>query len=53
MRQNPTLVSDPPRKPITRDKTKPLSSQKVGPESGQLGVTWLKCLVMQYEMKKC
>jgi hypothetical protein len=53
MKQNPTHVNDPPRKLVTRDKTKPLSFQKVGPESGQLGVTWFKCLVVRYEMKKC
>jgi len=53
MRQNPTHVNNPPRELVTTDKIKPLSSQKVRPESGKLGVTWFRGFIMRYEMKKC
>jgi len=36
MKQTPTLVGDLTKKPTTKDKIELLSSQKVGPESGQL-----------------
>ncbi len=37
MRQTPACVGDSPKKPSTKDKTKPLRSQRVGHESKQLG----------------
>jgi hypothetical protein len=46
-------VGDPPRKLLTKDKIEPLGFQKVGPKSGQLGVTGFECFVVQFEMKKC
>jgi hypothetical protein len=52
-RKTPTHVSDSPKKPITGDKTQPLSSQRVGHESGQPKVTWFKYFVMPFRMKKC
>jgi hypothetical protein len=39
-------VSDPPKKPTIRDKTKPLSFQKVGLKSKQHGVIRIKHLVV-------
>jgi len=52
-KQTPTRVSDPPKKLATRDKTKPLSFQKVGHENRQPRVTWLGHLVMPTRTKKC
>jgi hypothetical protein len=52
-KQTPTRLSDPPKKPITKDKTKPLGSQRVGPESEQLGVTWFRHLVIRFGTRKC
>jgi hypothetical protein len=46
-------VGNPPKKPIIRDKTELLGSQKVGPKSKQLGVKWLAYLVTPSEMGKC
>jgi hypothetical protein len=34
-------VSDLPKKPVIRDKTKALGFQRVEPKSGQPKVTWL------------
>jgi hypothetical protein len=52
-KQNPIDVSNPPKKPTTRDKIEPLGSQRVGPKNKQLGVTWLIHLVMLSRMGKC
>ncbi len=52
-KQTHTHVSDPPKKPTTRDKTKPLSFQKVRPKSKQLGVTWFGHLVVLSRTRKC
>jgi hypothetical protein len=52
-RKTPTCVSDLLRKLITGDKIQPLSSQRVGPESEQLGVIRLGYYVMPFKMKKC
>jgi len=41
------------KKPTTKDKTEPLSSQRVGLENGQLMVTWLKHFIMSSEIGKC
>jgi hypothetical protein len=41
------------KKPPTRDKIEPLGFQKVGPKNGQLGVTWLRYLVVPFGMGKC
>jgi hypothetical protein len=46
-------VGNPPNKLITKDKIEPLSFQKVRHENGQLGVTWLKHLVVPFGMGKC
>jgi len=52
-KQTPTRVGDLPKKPTTKDKTKPLSSQSVGLESKQLGVKWLEHLVVLSITRKC
>jgi hypothetical protein len=46
-------VNDPPKKPTTRGKIEPLSSQKVGHENRHLKVTWLKHFIMPSGMGKC
>jgi hypothetical protein len=46
-------VVDLLKKPPTRDKIEPLGFQKVGLKNGQLGVTWLKYLVMPFGIGKC
>lgn len=52
-KQNHVHVSDSPKKLVTRVKTKPLSSQKVGHESKHPGMTWLGHLVMPFGTRKC
>jgi len=52
-RKTPTCVSDSPKKPITVDKTQPLSSQRVGPKSEQPGVITLRYFIVPFRMKKC
>ncbi len=46
-------VSDPPKKPTTKDKTKPLNSQRVGHESRRPWVTWFEHFVMPFGIGKC
>jgi len=41
VRQIPTRATNSPKKPTTRENTKPLGSQKVGPKSRQPKVTIL------------
>jgi hypothetical protein len=53
VRQTPTHVHDPLKKPSTKGKTKPLGSQKVGLESKQPRVTRFEYLVMPSRTKKC
>ncbi len=53
MKQTPTCVGDPPKKPSTKDKIEPLSFQRVGPKNKQLGVTWFKDLVVPFQAGKC
>jgi hypothetical protein len=53
MKQTFIHVGDPPKKPTTKDKTKSLNSQRVGPENGQPRVSRLKYLVMPSKMGKC
>jgi hypothetical protein len=48
-----TCVSDSPKKFAIGDKIKPLSFQRVGPESGQPKVTWLGHLILPFETRKC
>jgi len=45
-------VCDLPKKPPIGHKTKPLSSQKVGPKNGQHGVPWHE-LVVPFGIGKC
>jgi hypothetical protein len=53
MKQILVHVVDLLKKPPTRDKIEPLGFQKVGPKNGQLGVTWLRYLVVPFGMGKC
>jgi hypothetical protein len=53
MKQTSTHVGHPPKKPTIGDKTKSLSSQKVGSESIQPKVTWLGHLIVPSEIGKC
>jgi hypothetical protein len=46
-------VKNPPKNTTIGCKTKPLSSQKVGHENGQFGVTWLEHLLVPSGMGKC
>jgi hypothetical protein len=46
-------VVDLLKKPPPRDKIEPLSFQKVGPKNEQLGVTWLRYLVVPFGTGKC
>jgi hypothetical protein len=46
-------VNDSPKKLTTRDKTKPLGSQRVGPKNKQLKVTWLGDFIVPSKMGKC
>jgi hypothetical protein len=52
-KQIPTCVSDPLKKPSIGGKIEPLGSQKVGHESGHLGVTWFRHLVVPFGTRKC
>jgi hypothetical protein len=52
-KQNFVHVSDMPKKLATRDKTKPLGFQSVGPKSEQPKVIWLKHLLVFSRMGKC
>jgi hypothetical protein len=49
VKQTLACVSDSPKKPSTRDKTKTLGFQRVGLESGQPRVTCLGHLVCHLE----
>jgi hypothetical protein len=53
VKQTLAHVGDLFKKPTTRDKTQPLGFQRVGPKSEQLGVTWLRHLVVPFGMGKC
>jgi hypothetical protein len=44
-------VSDPPKKPTTRDKTKPLNSQMVGFENGQSTIKGILSRTQNHENK--
>jgi hypothetical protein len=46
-------VSDMSNKLTTRDKTKPLGFQSVGPKSEQPKVIWLRYLLIFSRMGKC
>jgi hypothetical protein len=46
-------VNNPPKKLVTRDKTKPLSFQRGGPESEQPKVIWLGHLLILCRTGKC
>jgi hypothetical protein len=52
MKQTPACVGGLLKKLATKNKTKPLSFQKVGPKSGQLWVTWFKCFIMSSRTRK-
>jgi hypothetical protein len=52
VRQIFARVSNLPKKPTTRGKIEPLDFQRVGPKSGQLGVTGFECLVVPSRTKK-
>jgi hypothetical protein len=53
MKQILAHVGDLLKKPTTKDKIQPLVFQKVGPKNEQLGVTWLKHLVVPFGLGKC
>ncbi len=53
MKQTLICVGDPLKKLVTKDKTKPLGSQKVRPKNGQLEVKWFKHFVVPFGMGKC
>ncbi len=46
-------VSNPPKKPTTKGKIKPLGSQKVGHDNEHPRVIWLRHLVVPSRMGKC
>jgi hypothetical protein len=46
-------VNDLQKQPITKNKTKPLGSQRVGFKSGELEITWFKYFIMPSRMRKC
>jgi hypothetical protein len=52
-KQTLVRVSNPPKKLATRDKTKPLGFQRVGPESEQPRVIWLEHLLVLFRTGKC
>ncbi len=52
-KQTLVRVNNPPKKLATRDKTKPLGFQRVGPESEQPKVIWLGHLLILCKMGKC
>jgi hypothetical protein len=49
VKQISTCVDDSPKKPTIENKTQLLGSQRVGPESEQLGATGLGYLVVSFE----
>jgi len=53
IRQIHAHVSDLPNKPAIGDKTEQLGFQKVGPESGQFGVTRCMSFVVLFGTWKC
>jgi hypothetical protein len=53
MKQTLAHVGDLLKKPTTKDKIQPLVFQKMGPKSEQLGVTWLRHLVVPFGLGKC
>jgi hypothetical protein len=53
VKQTLVHVGDSLKKPTTRDKTKPVGFQRVGPKNEQLGVTWLGHLIVPSRMGKC
>jgi hypothetical protein len=53
LKQIVARVSYLSKKFATRNKTKPLGSQRVGFESKQIGVIWFKHLVLLSGMRKC
>jgi hypothetical protein len=52
-KQTLVRVNNPPKKLATRDKTKPLGFQRVGPESEQPRVLWLKHVLVLFRTGKC
>jgi hypothetical protein len=48
LKQTPIHVNDPPKKPTTRDKTKPLGFQRVGPDKKQHGVIRFRYFVVPF-----
>jgi hypothetical protein len=48
-----TYVGNLPKKLATKDKTKPLGFQGVGPKNGQLGVTRFEYFIVPSGMGKC
>ncbi len=53
MRQTLACVDDSLKKLVIGDKIKPLGVQRVGPKSGQLGVTMLVHFIVQFGTRKC
>jgi hypothetical protein len=53
VKQTPIHIDDLPKKFATTNKIESLKSQKVGPENGQLGITWLGHFVITSKTKKC
>ncbi len=53
VKQTLTRVVDLLKKPPISDKIEPLNFQKVAPKNGQLGVTWLRYLVVPFGIGKC
>jgi len=51
-KQTPIHVINLPKKPTTRERIEPLSSQRVGFENKQLGITWFWCLLVLFRMGK-
>lgn len=52
VKQTPIHIDDLPKKLTTTNKIESLKSQKVGPKSGQLGITWLGHFVITSKTKK-
>jgi hypothetical protein len=46
-------VNDLQKKPITKNKTKPLGSQRVGFKNGKLDITWFEYFIMPFGMRNC
>jgi hypothetical protein len=53
IKQTLVHVNNPLKKLATKDKTKPLGFQKVGPESEQPKVIWLRHLLVLCRLGKC